>query len=435
MKERNRITRRSLVKGAVAAGAVAALPSVVSAASRRPAPSERITMGFIGVGSQGRGNMNGFLGRDRVQVVAVCDVDEAHLAVAKTAVDNRYGNTDCVGYHDFRDLIARGDLDAVGLALPDQWHAIPVIAAARAGLDMYGEKPLARSIRESRAMCDAVHRYGRIWQTGSWQRSVPHFRRACEVVRAGLLGKVHLVEVGLPTGRPCDLKPPKPVPEGLDWNRWLGPAPWRPYCEFGGNKCHWDWRWIMDFSGGQLTDWAGHHIDIAHWGMDLDGSGPVEVEGTGTYPDDGLWDAPTEYEFTCTYADGLVIRVANDRKMGFMGTKWHGEDGWLHVNRGGYSASDPRLLTDDVLPPSAWTLYPGNPGRDHIDNFLDCVASRQPTITPVETACRSISVGHLGEIAMLTGRKIRWDPEREEILDDPGASALLGRAYREPWVL
>jgi predicted dehydrogenase len=433
---RNRIDRRRLLQGAVAAGAAASLPtSLASASPRRPAPSERIVMGCIGVGSQGRGNMNWFLRQPEVQIVAVCDVDDGHATVAKTAVDRKYGNTDCVAYEDFRDLIARGDLDAVSLALPDQWHAIPAIMAAQAGLDMYGEKPLSRSIRESRAMCDAVHRYGRIWQTGSWQRSRDNFRRACEVVRAGLIGKVSYVEVGLPTGGTTDNKPLEPVPEGLDWDFWLGPAPWRPYRSFGRNKCHWDWRWIMDYSGGQLTDWAGHHIDIAHWGMDLDSSGPVAVEGKGEYPPDGLYDAPTAYDFTCTYADGLVIRVANNQAMGFMGTKWHGEDGWVHVNRGGHTASDPKLLTDELLPRSEWSLYPGNEGRDHVQNFLDCVRSRRTTITPVETACRSISVGHLGEIAMLTGRKIRWNPETEEILDDPGASALLGRAYREPWVL
>ena len=439
MKDPRRISRRSLVKGAAAVGAAMALPTIVSASALprrgRTAPGERIAMGFIGVGSQGTGNMRTFLGRKEVQVVAVCDVDRAHRERAKRIVDEKYGDEGCATYLDFRELIARGDLDAVALALPDQWHAAPAILAARAGLDIHGEKPLSRSIRESRSICDAVQGYGRVWQTGSWQRSVPHFRHACELVRNGAIGKVHFVEVGLPTGRPGETRPPKPVPEGLDWDRWLGPSPWRPYCEFGGNKCHWDWRWIMDFSGGQLTDWAGHHIDIAHWGLGLDDTGPVEVEGRGEYPPDGLWDAPTAYEFTARYADGLVMRVGNDRRIGFMGTKWHGADGWVHVNRGGLKASDESLVNRDAIGPDDLRLYPAGLGRDHVDNFLDCVRNRQLTIAPVETACRSISVGHLGEIAMLTGRRIRWDPEREEILDDPGASALLGRAYREPWVL
>ncbi|MEW6743286.1 MAG: Gfo/Idh/MocA family oxidoreductase [Planctomycetota bacterium] len=428
------ISRREFVKRAAAA---VAFPTIVPASAlglaRRVAPSNRIVMGFIGVGSQGTSNMQGFLEKPEVQVVAVCDVDFHHLTRAKSIVDTAYGGSDCRAYADFRELLAEGaDLDGVGLALPDQWHAIPAIAAARAGLDMYGEKPLARSIRESQAIREAVHRYGRIWQTGSWQRSEPHFRRACELVRNGRIGTVHLVEVGLPTGSRCGPKPVSPVPDGLDWEFWLGPAPWRPYCAFGDDRCHWDWRWIMDFSGGQLTDWAGHHIDIAHWGLGLDDAGPLEVEGRGDYPAEGLWDAPTSYAFTCTYAGGLTMVVANDQQLGFMGTKWHGDDGWVYVDRDGMSASSADLLREEAIGPGDIRLYE-SPG--HIQNFLDCVKSRQPTITPVATACRSITVGHLGEIAMLTGRKIRWDPEREEILDDPGASALLGRTYRKPWVL
>lgn len=436
MNEKIPLSRRRFLKVAAAAGAAAAFPSVIPSSvlgrNGHIAPSNRIVVGFIGVGSQGRGNMHGFLDKKEVQVIAVCDVDRNHLDTAKRMVDEKYGNKDCEAYRDFRELIGRGGLDAVSLALPDQWHAIPAIEAARSGLDIYGEKPLARSVRESRAICYAVHRYGRIWQTGSWQRSQSHFRHACEVVRNGRVGKVYLVEVGLPTGPTCGLKPAVPVPEGLDWDFWLGPAPWRPYCEFGGNRCHWDWRWIMDFSGGQLTDWAGHHVDIAHWGLGLDRTGPVEVEGNAVYPEEGLYDAPTEYKFTCTYKSGLTMIVGNDRQIGFMGTKWHGEDGWIWVDRSGSDASDKNLLKPETIGPGDIRLYESH---DHIQNFLDCVQSRQETVTPVETACRSISVGHLGEISMLLGRKIRWDPLKEEILGDPGASALLGRSYRKPWAL
>jgi predicted dehydrogenase len=431
-----RMTRRRFIRNSAAFGAGIALPCIIPGSALglngSVAPSNRIVMGCIGVGSQGRGNLGEFLRFPDIQVVAVCDVDQGHLETAKTMVDSKYKNSDCAAYADFHELIGRNDLDAVSLALPDHWHAITAIAAARAGLDIYGEKPLSRSIRESRAICDAVHRYGRIWQTGSWQRSVRHFRHACEVVRNGLIGKVDFVEVGLPTGGSSGLKPPAPVPEGLDWEAWLGPAPYRPYCEFGSNRCHWDWRWIMDYSGGQLTDWAGHHIDIAHWGLNLDHTGPVEIEGKAVYPIDGLWDAPSEYLFSCTYKDGLFMKVGNDKQIGFMGTKWHGEDGWIHVNRGGSKASDEKLLDRDLFGPNDIRLYESN---DHFRNFVDCVRSREPTITPVETACRSVSVGHLGEIAMLAGRKIRWDPEKEEILDDPEAASLLGRPYRKPWIL
>jgi predicted dehydrogenase len=389
-------------------------------------------MGCIGVGSQGNGNMTNFLRKDEVQVVAVCDVDQDHLARAKQTVDAVYENNDCRTYTDFRELITREELDVVSLALPDQWHAIPAIMAARAGLDIFGEKPLARSIRESRAICDAVQRYGRIWQTGSWQRSVRHFHHACELVRNGRIGTVQFVEVGLPTGNSTGVKQPQPVPPELDWDFWLGPAPWREYCEFGSNRCHWDWRWIMDYSGGQLTDWAGHHIDIAHWGLDFDRTGPYEVSGQGTYPVEGLWDAPTDYRFTCKYAGDVTIEVGSTSEIGFMGAKWHGDDGWIHVNRGGLWASNPAWLRYEEIGPGDKRLYRSS---DHFQNFLDCVRSRRETITPVETACRSVSVGHLGEIAMLTGRTIKWDPTTETISDDPGAAALLGRSYRKPWVL
>jgi len=399
------------------------VPSSVFGAN---APSNRIVMGAIGVGSQGTGDLQGFLSKSEVQTVAIADVDKGHRDNAKRIVDGRYGNKDCKTYHDFRELIDRGDLDAVQIAVPDHWHALPAIAAARSGLDVHGQKPLARSIREGRAICDAVHRYGRVWQTGSQQRSDYKFRRACELVRNGRIGKILKIEVGLPTGSGTDVKPVMPVPEGLDWDFWLGPAPKVPY----RGVSHWDWRWIMDYSGGQLTDWAGHHIDIAHWGMGWDYIGPVEIEGRGNYPTEGLYNVATEYKFTCKYADGTLMTVANNTQL-TQGAKWYGEKGWIHVNRAGLNASDEKILKEEIGP-NEIRLYVSN---DHKQNFLDCVKSRELTICPVEVGHRSVSVGLLGEIAMLTGRKIKWNPEKEEIIDDPEASALLGRSYREPWIL
>jgi len=436
MNDKKVFSRRGFMKNTAVAGAAFVIPTFIPdtalGKSGHVAPSDKIVMGCIGVGSQGTGNMRGFLNKKAVRVVAVCDVDEHHFSRAKNIVDNHYYDKACATYLNFRDLIARQDLDAVSLALPDQWHAIPAIAAARAGLDIYGEKPLARSIQESRAICNAVHRYGRVWQTGSWQRSQEHFRHACELVRNEMVGRVLKVEVGLPTGKACGDKTIQTPPKGLDWNLWLGPAPYRNYCEFGGNRCHWDWRWIMDYSGGQLTDWAGHHIDIAHWGLGYDRTGPIAIEGKASYPRQGLYDAPTEYKFTCTYATGVTFTVGNDKQMGFMGTKWTGEDGWVFVKRGRIDASDKKLLNRNVIKPNHTRLYRSD---DHIQNFLDCVKTREKTVTPVETACRSISVGHLGEISMLLGRKIRWDPVKEEIPDDPVANRLLGRPYRKPWIL
>jgi predicted dehydrogenase len=428
MNQEGRITRRSFLKGTVAAaGTTVAFPAIVpSSVFGAYSPSNRIVMGAIGVGSQGSGDMRGFLSKPEVQMVAVCDVDKGHRDGAKKAVDQRYRNSDCTAYLDFRELIGRGDLDAVQLAMPDQWHAIPAIAAARAGLDIHGQKPLARSIREGRAICNAVHRYGRVWQTGSQQRSDWKFRRACELVRNGRIGKILKVEVGLPTGGATDVKPVTQVPEGLDWNFWIGPAPYVPY----RGVVHWNWRWILDYSGGQLTDWAGHHIDIAHWGMGWDYTGPVEIEGKGNYPKEGLYNVPTEYKFACKYADGTIMTIANNQQL-TQGAKWYGENGWIHVNRGGLNASNEKILREEIAP-NEIKLYES---RDHKQNFLDCVKSRKLTICPAEVGLRSISVALLGEIAMLTGRKIKWDPVKEEIKGDPQASALLGRSYREPWVL
>ena len=422
------ISRRRFLKGAGAA-ALGFPYFVRSSALGQPAtvaPSNRIVLGCIGMGGQGTGNMRGFLGKNQVQVVAVCDVDKKHRDRAKKFVDDKYKNSDCKTYIDFRELIARDDIDALSLALPDQWHAIPAIMGARSGKDIYAEKPLARTIHEGRAICDAVHRYGRIWQTGSWQRSVGHFRKACELVRNGRIGKVNKVEVGLPTGGGTDVKKVQPVPDGLDWDFWLGPAPWVPY----RGVAHWNWRWIMDYSGGQLTDWAGHHVDIAHWGLGLDRTGPVEIEGKGVYPKDGLYDAPTQYKFTCKYANGLTMIVANDRQQPKgMGAMWYGEKGWIHVNRGGLHA-EPESVLKETIGPDEIKLYES---RDHIGNFLECVKTRKETVTPVEIAHRSISVGLLGEIAMLTEQKLRWDPEKEVFLNNDAANSMLSRTMRAPW--
>ena len=431
-QERN--TRREFLRGAAVAGAVVGFPTIIPAAARGAdgavAPSNRIVMGFIGVGSKGTSNMRGFLTLKDVQVVAVCDVDQTHRERAKEAVDDKYGDLGCAAYLDFRELIGRGDLDAVGLAMPDHWHAIPAIAALRAGLDAYGEKPLARSIREARAIVNAAERYDRVWQTGSQQRSTANFRHACELVRNGRIGKVHRVEVGLGKGTTIPAQSPKPAPEGLDWDFWLGPAPWRPYCEFTGKggRCHWAWRWILDYSGGQLTDWAGHHIDIAHWGLGLDRTGPIEIEGKGEYPQDGLSTAPAKFRFTMKYRSGVEITVADDLQKG---VTWYGEDGTIFVTRGKQS-TEPASLWRETIGPGEIHLYES---PEHKRNFLDCVKSRRETAAPAEIGHRSISAGLLGEIAMLTGRRIHWDPDKEEIMNDAGAAALLGRAYRGPWQL
>jgi predicted dehydrogenase len=425
------LTRRSLLKTSAITGAAAGFPSIVpSSVFGATAPSNRITMAGIGTGSMGMGNLNGFLNIEGVQVLAACDVDRRHREKAKRAIDGKYGNRDCETYNDYRELLARDDIDTVFHALPDHWHGIICVAAANAGKDIYGQKPLARTIREGRAIVDAVERNGVIWQTGSQQRSDYRFRYACELVRNGRLGKILFAEARLPGGGGGGNPRPVPVPEGFDYEMWLGPAPMQPHRHLGhpSGGMHWNWRWLRDFSGGQLTDWAGHNIDISHWALGLDRTGPVEISGTGSFSNDGLFNVITAYDFDLKYADGSLIKVTS--KYG-PGVRFVGEEGEILVTREKIEASRPSLLKDPI-PSNGIRLYES---RDHHRNFIDCVRSRKETICPAETGHRSISAGLLGEIAIYTGRTLKWDPDQEEFIGDPIASGLLSRAYREPWVL
>lgn len=440
MAHKKQISRRRFLISAtgLVAGAAAApmlIPSRVLS-QEGVLPGEKVTMGCIGVGWQGTSNMENFLRLPDVQIVAVCDVDKNHLENARDIVNKHYGNQDCATYHDFRELLAREDIDVVSIGLPDHWHSIPAIAAAEAGKDIYGEKPLSHSLREGRAMVDTVERYGRIWQTGSWQRSQAKFRFAAELVRNGRIGKIQRVEVGLPSGH-TDFAGTKgedqiqPPPPELDYEFWLGPAPYSPYVK---SRLHKNWRWYYDFGGGQLMDWVGHHVDIAHWGMGAEYTGPVEIEGTGEFPRDGVWNTATRYRIDTRYANGIPMVIAGghaDVCDGNLGAKWIGEDGWVWVDRSGIDA-EPKSLLDEQIGPNEIHLY-NSPG--HWRNFIDCVKSRRQTIAPCEVAHRSASPGHLGLIAMLAGRKIRFDPETETIEGDDIAARMLGNAMRSPWVL
>ncbi len=426
------MNRRDFLKTTVAAGAGASLFTIIPASALgrngHIAPSNRITMGCIGVGGQGNSNLDAFLNEQDCQVIAVCDVDKNHARDTKGKIDRRYGNSDCTAYGDFRELIARKDIDVISLCTPDHWHAVPAVLAASSGKDIFGEKPISHCLAEGRAMADAVKKHGRIWQTGSWQRSIENFRMGCELVRNGRIGKIVRVEVGLPTGSPCGPVQFKDAPPELDYNFWVGPSRMLPYCD---QRTHWNWRWQLDFGGGQMMDWIGHHMDIAHWGLDYDTTGPIEIEGTGNYPDTGIWDAATTYHFVCKYRSGVEVHVANGGNANIRGgTKWIGEDGrWVWVDRGGFDANPKSLLSEKIGPDEKQLFR--SPG--HHRNFLDCVKSRQATLTPAETAHRSASVGHLGQAAMLLGRKIHWNPDTETIIGDPTASRMLSTPMRSPW--
>jgi predicted dehydrogenase len=332
-------------------------------------------------------------------------------------------------------MMARSDIDSVMLAVPDNWHALVATEAARQKKDIYGEKPLARTIAEQQAIVKAVQKYDRIWQTGSWQRSQGPFRRAAEIVRNGLIGKVTHVEVGLPSGHNDFagtgkfMTPTEPPPE-LDYPMWIGPAKMEPYIK---GRVHMNWRWNYNIGGGQLLDWIGHHCDIAHWGLDFDNSGPSEIEGHGEFPPrDAVWNTCTKYKIDLKYPRDITMTIAGGYPEIRMGAKWIGTDGWVWVNRGEYDAST--LDWFAKIPDDQYKvkLYRSD---NHQANFIECVKSRKPTITPVETAHHSAIPGHLGLISMMVGRKIKWDADREVILDDSEASSLLTRNYRVPWAL
>jgi len=430
----NKSTRRSFLRNSISlvAGTMVLphiIPSSAMGMNGVVPPSDRIVMGSIGVGSQGVSNMRGFLKFKEVQYVAMCDLDSNNLEKASAMVNKYYNNSDCRKHKDYREFLEKEKLDAVCISVPDHWHSIAYVAAANKKIDIYGEKPLARSIGEGQQIVKAVQKNKIIWQTGSWQRSVANFHKGAELVFNGRIGKVDRVEVGLPNAAKLVGMPAiKEVPAGLDWDFWLGSAPKVPY----RGVCHWNWRWILDYSGGQLTDWAGHHIDIAHWGLGLDRTGPIEVSGEGVYPGSGeLYNVPMEFDFNCKYKTGVVIRVANSARLPHgMGVTWYGENGWIHVDRGDkISASKPELISEE-LGANKKALYKSN---DHTANFLECIRSRKETITPVEVAHRSISVGLLGEIAMTTKQKIQWDPEKEKIINNSEASKMLMREFRSPW--
>lgn len=423
------LNRREFLAGtavAVAAPTVFSLPA-------RAAPSKRITVGLIGCGGMGNANMRGFLGHDDVQLVAVCDPDRGRRLTSKDVVERHYAAATrsgtyrgCVDYNDFRDLLARDDIDAVIVGSPDHWHALHVTHAARAGKDVYGEKPLSLTVAEGRAMSDAVARYGRVFQTGSQQRSDARFRHAVTLVRNGRIGRIRTITCTLPAGATTGNHPARPIPAGFDYDLWLGPAPWAPYCD---SRTHYVFRHILDYSGGKLTDWGAHHIDIAQWSLGRQESGPVKISGTGEFPEDGLWNAPVRYEVRAEYDDGVELKVRSHPQQ--TGVEIVGDEGRIFVKRGRIE-TDPTRLVDETFSPSEIQLPPSD---NHHRNFLDCVRSRRTPVAPIEHAHRTITIAHLGNIAMRLGREIRWDPATETIAGDDTATRMLSRGMRAPWRL
>ncbi|MBN1359854.1 MAG: Gfo/Idh/MocA family oxidoreductase [Sedimentisphaerales bacterium] len=424
------VTRRQfLAKAAGTAVGVVGIPHLVSSSALgqdgNTAASERITLGFIGCGKQGTYLLQSFLNARGAQVLAVCDVDKLKLERAKRISDEHYARRSGASYQgcgaagEFRELLARADIDAVVIATPDHWHAIGVIEAARVGKDIYCEKPLSQTIAEARAMVNAVRRYNRVFQTGSMQRSDWHFRLGCELVRNGYIGDLQHITVGV-GGPPADQPlPAETVPDYLDWDRWLGPALWRTYNSDLSPHISQDvfpnWRYHSEFGGGAMTDWGAHHFDIAQWAMGMDESGPVEI-----IPPDGK-----DYRvLTYKYASGVTMVRDNANGVLFSGTK-----GIVETNRG-HLRTSPEELKDVQIKPDEIHLYESN---NHYVDWLDAIRKRAKPVCDIETGCRSVTVCHLGNIAYKLQRPLRWDPEKEVFVGDDEANRLLSRSYRSPW--
>ena len=375
--------------------------------------NDEILMGCVGLGGQGSGNMGNFLNIAGVRVVAVCDVDSIQAAKAKAKVDEFYKNTDCKIYAHHADLLQHPGLDVVSLATPDHWHARIGIDCANAGKDVYGEKPFTWGLAEGRMLVDAMAKNKCVWQTGSWQRSGGEFRRFKALIENDTLGKITRFECGTPSGMSIHQYVPVDQvgamighpPAHLDWKTYSAPVG-----EFAYHPMihPWNWRWHSSFGGGQLLDWVGHHVDIALWTLGLDGTGPVKMEGSGEKGDHEFLNTYTEYSYKGTFADGRVLEVRSD----FAGTKFTGEKGWIHVDRGELLASDREMLRN--LPADFSTKPPS-----HYQDFIDCVRSRKLTVAPAEAAHRAASFGQLAIVAMDTKQTLNWDPKTEKVLDNP----------------
>jgi len=414
----NRLTRRAFVKGAAAAlAAPYVITSTALGGPERAPASERIVMATIGCGGRGTHDMAALMGNDDVQMVAICDVQRKKREAAKATVDKRYGNTDCVVYRDLRELLARDDIDAVLVATGDNWHTTAAILSAKAGKDMYCEKPMSVTVTEGRALCQVMERYGTVFQCGTQRRSVPRFKYAVDLAQSGKLGELKTLyaEKAPPEWfkhHPFATLPAEPEPpqDEIDWDMWLGPAAWRPY-----NKQYLTrqfWMCHFDFSGGTITEWGSHTVDLCQWANGADNETPVEFE----------------------LAEGTVVaRYANGVKLVFEEGKWPlhvrfvGTEGMIYVDDDGNMEAEPKSLLEGRQ------FGKGYPNENHVRNFLDCVKSRKTPIAPAEGAHRANATSQIANICQRVGRKVRFDPKKEQFIDDPIADRMLARTIREPW--
>ncbi len=458
MKRIPSISRRQFLKLTMAGSAGAlAFPTIVpSSVFGQNAPSNRIHIGQIGCGRIGHTmDLPGILKHDIARVVAVCDLDTRRLGLGKKQVEDHYAKAKgsstvqvCATYGDFRELLKDPGIDAVSISTPEHWHAEAIVAAALAGKDVYVQKPLTMTLEEGRLVSDTVQKQRRAFQIGSQQRSGAQFRLACELVRNGRIGKLHTVKIGLPVDPAGIVEPEMPVPPNLNYDMWLGCTPKVFYTE---NRVHPQnslterpgWLRIESYCLGMITGWGSHHVDIAHWGMGTELTGPIEAEGKAEFPKSGLWNVHGPYHIEMKYANGVTMIIDNT----FVnGVRFEGSEGWIFVSRGGEKATasdpasafgkalearDPKIL-NSKLGPNDLRLPVSN---DHHLNWLQSIKSRKPAVTTPEEAHRSTSACIIGWIAMKLGRKLRWDPVKEKFINDDEANAMCSRAERAPYGL
>jgi predicted dehydrogenase len=452
------MNRRNYLKKSLAgtAGAIFAPTIVPSTVFGKDAPSNKIHVGQIGCGRIARDHdLPETMKHDLSRVVAVCDVDSKRKEDGKRLVEQWYSENkqkdkfiDVRMYDDYRELLTNPDIDAVVVSTPDHWHAQPAIEAALAGKAIYLQKPTSLTIEEGRAMSDIVHRTGAVFQLGSQQRSMnpwPQFKRACELVRNGRIGELQTVKIGLPSDPAGGTPTPMEIPPNLNYEMWLGATPYVPYTE---ERVHPQndysrpgWLRCEQFGAGMITGWGVHHIDIAHWGMDTEYTGPVEVEATAQFPEDGLWTVHGPYHVTSRYANGVEMIVDGEFPNG---VRFEGTDGWIFVSRGnvGVTANDPNFAGSEAFSASDSRLLQSEIGENEVHlyaspeqhgNWLDCIKSRERTISPAEVAHRSCSACLVSHIAMKLPRKLYWDPVNERFKNDDEANRMLSRAQRYPW--
>ncbi|MHC4518794.1 MAG: Gfo/Idh/MocA family protein [Planctomycetota bacterium] len=445
MAEKVNLARRTFIKrtAGLALGAMG-FPYVVRPAALGKAgsvaASERITVGCVGVGPQGTGVMRNFLSQKDCRVVGICDLKEPRRDTVSAIVNKHYGDSDCAAYTDYREIIARDDIDVILAAPTDHWHVLVALEAARAGKDIYLEKPMGLSLAEDQALREACYRYGTIFQFGTQQRSGHNFRFACELAVNERIGKLHTINVWSPGSANGGPLSPTTPPDWIDYDRWLGPAPYHPYTP---DRVSNQWWWfISDYALGFIAGWGVHPLDIALWGGADKVTCPVEIEGKGVWPDSGgVCDTAMNWDITCKYDGGVTMNFTGDpypekwktrygRTTGH-GTAFEGSEGWVHVDRSGINAH-PKELLDIEWGPNDTRLYESS---NHARNLLDCVKTRKDTICPIEVAVQADILCHISDIAIRLEEKLRWDPAQEKFVDNQAANRRLVRAMRSPWQL